>query len=358
MLRISSHRIRPHPEGFCMKLLVSSLIVASLAVLACSQAVRTPEGAEKGKCYGNQICNSGLICDKSSNICVRDSGSGGSSGSGGNNETGGSGGTSDTGGSGGTSETGGASGGSGGSGGGSGGTSDTGGSQSGGASGGSGGTPSSGGSSGSGGSSSTTTNACNATASANSVAFCNGQALGAMTGWGWVALGSADTLTDPTCDTAKAAITSAAPCKSNTNWSKPDSLCMTGSVPALPGDAGAADYSSNWGVQIGVNAKDPNAAMGSSWKTVTLSVSGAPTTGLRAILHKSGDGDTVGYCKEMTPGTAMAITDFNSQCWNSGGTSLTEADAASIDKVGVQVTSTAAAISVNSLCLTKIEFGM
>jgi hypothetical protein len=59
----------------------------------------------------------------------------------------------------------------------------------------------------------------------------------------------------------------------------------------------------------------------------------------------------------LTPGTAIAITKFNSKCWDSSGTDLTEADAASIDKVGVQVTSTAEAIKVDNFCLTKVEFG-
>jgi hypothetical protein len=222
---------------------------------------------------------------------------------------------------------------------------------------GSGGSSPAGGASGSGGTTTSGTGACGASTSTTAVTFCKGLALGAMTGYGWVALGSADTITDPTCDVAKAAITQAAPCAANTNWSKPDGLCMSGSVPALPGDAGAADYSSNWGVQIGVNAKDPNAGMGTSWKTITFTMSGSPSTGLRAVIHKNGDPDSTGYCFAMTPGTAIKITDFNSACWNSSGTSLTDADAASIDKIGVQVSSTATAITVDSLCLTKIDFG-
>ncbi len=288
-------------------------------------------------------------------------GSGGESAAGGsggdpNGGNGGPGGLSDTGGSeneGGTTSSGGEP--SGGTGGGSGG-SDTGGTQNSGGTVGSGGSESSGGTPGSGGTTTTSTNACNATAAANAVAFCSGQAVGAMTGWGWVALGSADTITDPTCDTAKAAITSAAPCKANTNWNKANALCMSGKVPAL--DATNPDYTGNWGVQIGVNAKAPNAGMGTSWKKVTISVSGSPTTGLRAVLHKSGDPDTTGYCLAMTSGTAMAITDFNSACWKpEDGTALTEADSASIDKVGVQVSATATEATVTDLCITQIEFG-
>jgi len=337
-----------------MKWLIPILTVASIAYFGCSQAVRNPAGSENGKCYGNGTCNGDLVCS-SANLCVRpenggEGGSGGSESSGGEsgNDQGGndgSGGVSETGG---NQDTGGSDGsggdeGSGGSGGdGSGGSGDTGGSPS-------------GGSSGTGGSSTPGTNACNTTAASNAVAFCNGQAVGAMTGWGWVALGSADTLTDPTCDAEKAAITSSAPCAANTNWSKADALCMTGSIPAL--DATEPDYEGNWGVQIGVNAKDPNAGIGTTWKSVTISVAGSPSSGLRAVLHKNGDPDSVGYCFAMTSGTAIPITDFNSKCWDSSGDALTEADSASIDKIGVQVSSTAEAITVSDFCVTKIEFG-
>ena len=192
------------------------------------------------------------------------------------------------------------------------------------------------------------------TGAAHAVAFCNGQALGAMTGWGWVALGSLDTITDPTCDTAQTPITNAEPCLANTNWNKSDALCMTGLVPALGEDP---DYAGNWGVGVGVNAKDPNAGMGTSWKTITISVSGSPTSGLRAVLHKEGDTDDTGYCTALTPGTAINITDFKTECWGSDGTALTESDAGSIDKIQVQVNSTAEESAVDNLCLTKIEFG-
>jgi hypothetical protein len=311
-----------------MKRFVLSLAALTLfAFVSCSQSVRRNPGGHSDTGGTNET--------------------GGSNDTGGSSETGGtsdSGGSSETGGasdSGGSSETGG--------------TSDTGGSSETGGSAGSGGSNPSGGSSQAGGSAGSS-NTCGASPDSNAVAFCKGQAVGAMTGWGWVALGSADTLTDPTCDTAKAAITSAAPCTANTNWNKTDALCMSGSIPALAGEE--PDYAGNWGIQLGVNAKDPNEGMGTSWKTVTLSVSGSPTTGLRAILHKSGDADDVGYCAGMKSGTALAITDFNSMCWDSSGDDLTEGDAGSIDKVGVQVTpSTEEDITVSDLCLTKVEFG-
>lgn len=335
-----------------MKWLIPILTVASIAYFGCSQAVRNPAGSENGKCYGNSTCNGDLVCS-SANLCVRsenggEGGSGGSESSGGEsgNDQGGndgSGGVSETGG---NQDTGGSDGsggeGSGGSGGdGSGGSEDTGGSPS-------------GGSSGTGGSTTPGTNTCNATAGSNEVVFCKGQAVGAMTGWGWVALGSANTITDPTCDTDKAPITSSAACPANTNWNKEDALCMTGSIPELGEEP---DYEGNWGVQVGVNAKDPNAGIGTTWKSVTISVTGSPSSGLRAVLHKSGDPDSVGYCASMTSGTAIPITDFNSKCWDSSGDPLTEGDSTDIDKISVQVSSTATAITVDNLCITKIELG-
>jgi hypothetical protein len=340
-----------------MRRLVPVLMASAVvAYVGCTQTTRIAQGDQSGQCYPNKTCNSGLQCNSAS-ICVPSSSSGGS-GAGGTNDTGGTtstGGNKDTGGttsttsSGGTSDTGGTTN--------TGGTSDTGGTSSSGGTSDTGGTTNTGGTSSNGGSSGTVPAGCTASSSTTEATFCNGLAMGAMTGYGWVALGSADTLTEPTCDAAKAAITSAAPCLANTNWSKPDALCMSGSIPALPGDAGATDYSSNWGVQVGVNAKDPSAALGSNWKTITFDVTGSPSSGLRAVLHKAGDPDSTGYCYAMTPGTALKITDFNSKCWDSSGTALTEADAGSIDKMGVQVTSTATAITVSSLCLTKITFG-
>ena len=96
---------------------------------------------------------------------------------------------------------------------------------------------------------------------------------------------------------------------------------------------------------------------GSSFKSITFTMTGAPLTGLRAVLHKSGDPDSTGYCASMTPGTALPISGFNSACWDGTGTSLSDTDVPSLDKVGVQVSSTASAATVSNLCLTKVEFG-
>ena len=201
--------------------------------------------------------------------------------------------------------------------------------------------------------------------SSGTVNFCNGQAQGAMTGWGWVALGELDTITDPTCDTDNHEITKANPCTSTTNWdwnSTPDALCINASIPALPASPVQADYDANWGVQIGVSSSEPPAdkggtTLGDTFASVAISYTGTPSTGLRAELHRLGDIDDITYCANIqSSGTSIALTAFNTHCWDNGGDGLTEADIPNIDKVGIQVSSGSKEITVEKLCLTKVEF--
>ncbi len=193
----------------------------------------------------------------------------------------------------------------------------------------------------------------------NTVTFTSGKASGAMLGYGFVALGSADALTDPTCGTGKTTITNAAPCATSTNWTG-TGLCMTGSIPALPAAPVAADYSSNWGVSVGVNATEPaGSGLGQSFASITITVAGTPTAGLRAQVHKKGEADSVNYCvNNFTSGTAMPFTSFVTDCYNGtpAGTKITPADVPSIDKISVQVSSGSTAITVTNLCITGISF--
>jgi hypothetical protein len=53
----------------------------------------------------------------------------------------------------------------------------------------------------------------------------------------------------------------------------------------------------------------------------------------------------------------MNLTSFNTACWDGSGTAFTADDASQIDKVGIQVSSTKAAITVSNLCLKSITFG-
>src|ERR1039457_3147504 len=217
---------------------------------------------------------------------------------------------------------------------------------------------------------------CGAASSGGSVNFCNGKAQGAMTGYGWVALGALDTISDPTCDTDKHAITKANACNTTTNWSSSDGLCASGSIPALPATPVQSDYDANWGLEIGVNTSEPPAAtggttLGGSYTAVTFTVTGTPTTGLRAQVHRKGDGDSGVFCANLTSGTKISLSAFSTQCWTGcpGGPAapagfndtstcyaLQASDVPNIDHAHIQVFSGASAITVSNLCLTGIKF--
>jgi hypothetical protein len=175
-----------------------------------------------------------------------------------------------------------------------------------------------------------------------------------MTGYGWVALGSADAVTDPTCGPGKTTITQAAPCATSTNWSSPTALCVTGSIPAL---GTPPDYAGNWGISVGVNADAAFGGLSQSFSSITIAVTGSPSSGLRAMVHKRGDPDATSYCATYAAG-AMPLTSFSTTCYTPAapGIAITAADVPNIDKISVQVSSGAAAIAVANLCITGITF--
>lgn len=215
----------------------------------------------------------------------------------------------------------------------------------------------------SGGSSGGGSTSVSCTSDATTVCFHNGQAQGPMTGWGWVSLGLQDTLTDPTCDTDNHAITNANACTTTTNWNATDALCITGNIPALPATPLQSDYDNNWGVQIGVNTSEPpGITLGQSYASITITVTGQPSSGLRAELHIKGDPAGTTYCANMTSGKSIQLSTFNKQCWNVGtaqydsSQDLAASSIQNIDKVGIQVSSTQNQISVSNLCLTSIAF--
>lgn len=187
------------------------------------------------------------------------------------------------------------------------------------------------------------------------VTIANGKGVGAMIGYGWVSLGSKDTITDPTCG-AGTAITSATAC-ATTTWSTTDSLCVTGSIPALPATPTDSDYTTNWGLSVGLNATDPaGSGIGQAFSSVAIDVTGSPTTGLRAQVHVKGDPDGTSYCYSYTTG-ALPLAKFAQDCYNTAPTKLiAAASIPNIDKVMIQVSSGTAAITVAKLCITKITF--
>lgn len=195
------------------------------------------------------------------------------------------------------------------------------------------------------------------------VTFSQGKAAGAMTGYGWVALGSADTITDPTC--GGQAITAAASyCLGGPNWNSPTALCMSGSIPALA--ATNPDYTNNWGVMLGVNATINQSGilgnfgqtLGQSFTSIAITVTGSPLSGLRVQVHRRGDPDTTNYCATLTSGTAIPFVAFNTKCYDfpADGVALTAADVPNIDQIDVQVPSGFTAITMTTLCITGITF--
>jgi len=221
---------------------------------------------------------------------------------------------------------------------------------------GSGGSGSGGSGSGSGGSS----GGSSCTSSDTKTCFKDGKADGPLKGYAWIALGSQDMLTDPTCDTDKHVIDSAHACTTTTNWSTSDSLCMSGKIPALPAMPAQADYNNNWGIQIGVNTSEPpGITVGKSYTSIAITITGSPSTGLRAELHVKGEPAGQTYCADMTSGQAIDFSKFNQECWNGDAAASSKAllmdDIKNIDKVGIQVSSTMDEITVDKLCLQSIE---
>jgi hypothetical protein len=181
------------------------------------------------------------------------------------------------------------------------------------------------------------------------VTFSAGKGQGAMTGDAFVSCGTADIITSPTCGTGRAAITPANPCPSDTNWSAPDRLCISGVIPARS--------TSNGGLQIGLNSTKPaGGGLGQSFFSVTIGVSGAPTAPLRVTIHALG-GDT--HCANWTDSTsAIAFNSFTKTCQDPEhpGTTFPFSDVSMIDQITVMVPSANTWVTVTDLCITKIEF--
>ena len=190
------------------------------------------------------------------------------------------------------------------------------------------------------------------TPTGTTVTFASGKAEGAMTGSGWVALGAEDSITDPTCDGA--VITSTSNC-TNTDWNSTTALCITGSIPAQP--AVNPDWTDNWGVMVGVSSTAPaGSGLGQSFTSITITVTGSPTAGLSAVIHRKSDPEGTNYYAALTSGTAIILTDFKTEPENNTPVALTNEDVPNIDLIGVQVTSTTTPITVTNLCITGIAF--
>jgi hypothetical protein len=252
------------------------------------------------------------------------------------------------------------------------------------------------GSGGSGGGTGGTTGGGNcADPASDAVNFCNGKAQGVMTGYAYIALGKQDTATDPVCAPDSADMTTTRPITSADNspsgacpttgttvWNTSDALCISGTIPTVTG----GDYTSNWGLQIGVNTIDPPATsagsgtLGKTYATIAATTTGdvTPTnSAIRLVIHLVGTPDTDNpYCATVSgSGKAITLTSFNTQCWNGSScgavpactpgadqstccNQLKDTDIPNIDKIGIQISSdNKQPYAVNNFCLTGYQFG-
>lgn len=205
----------------------------------------------------------------------------------------------------------------------------------------------------------TTTTAANPN-TGKTVTFKAGKATGAMSGYAYVALGSLDKVTSPTCGAAE--ITNAIPCASGTTWAADTTLCVTGSIPALPASPVDADYKANWGLSIGINATDPaTGGLNQAHSSIAFTFTGAPAG---ATLQAQVQVGASTYCYDglvpasaaVTSGIAIPLTSFRTACYGTTGAALTAASVPNIDKIALQVTSAKTAITVTSLCISGITF--
>lgn len=190
------------------------------------------------------------------------------------------------------------------------------------------------------------------------VTIANYQAQGAMTGFGWIALGALDTVSDPTCKSPAGPIVNGVRCDF-TQWSTPTAYCMSGYVPIVPPNPTKTDYDNNWGIELGINATpDGTGVLGQSFSSIAVTIaSSSSISGLRVSTHRLGDPDDTNYCAPLTSGVQTPFSSFNSACWDGSGAFLSTSDVAKLDKIMVSVpSSTLSAIRIDNLCITGITF--
>ena len=198
-----------------------------------------------------------------------------------------------------------------------------------------------------------TADAATAPTTGDTVTFNQGQAMGVMSGFGWINRGPVGVVvTDPAC---LGGVSSSSPCTITAPWNSPNALCVSGTIAALATTPIQPDYSGNWGIEIGVYASTDDAAIGMPYTSINVSVSGTPTNVLRVVVHRKGDPLTTQYCATYT-GSAIPFTSFNTACWNGGGVALLAADVPNINWVAVELPSSTTAITLNNLCLNSITF--
>jgi hypothetical protein len=104
-------------------------------------------------------------------------------------------------------------------------------------------------------------------------------------------------------------------------------LCMRGSVMALPPNPTDADYANDWGCEMVFNLDQsqgtdtPRNAYTLTGTGVTVNTTAVPScTTARVVLDQDGAKPT--YCALLTPGVEIPWSKFNTKCWNDSGTAL------------------------------------
>jgi hypothetical protein len=195
--------------------------------------------------------------------------------------------------------------------------------------------------------------------------FVLGRGQGALTGYGHVSLGVVDSVTSPTCNGMQIGgvspttppLTFNSTCRpSAITWGSATGLCVSGAIPGWSSKQSNVDYMINWGIMVGVATREPVQAIGVSYESIALTVSGWDSDPLLAVVHLADDASNLTYCAWMTSGDAFKLSSFNTECFFGSGKRLADNDVDRIDKVGVQVPSARSAITLSDFCLTKIEF--
>jgi hypothetical protein len=139
------------------------------------------------------------------------------------------------------------------------------------------------------------------------------------------------------------------------------SLCISGSVMALPAAPTAADYSNDWGAGLGTNL---NQMMGAATAKmaytftgtgVTVTTSALPAciseSNVRVVLDQDGTNEV---CATLTSGTEIKWSQFNTTCWTTGGVAL--AGPPSSQAIKVQLVTTMTACAYTDFCIDAISF--
>ena len=195
--------------------------------------------------------------------------------------------------------------------------------------------------------------------------FVSGRGQGAMSGYGYVSLGVVDSVTSPTCNGMQIGglapstppVTFNSTCRpSGITWGSATGLCVSGSIPGWSSHSSYINYMIDWGIMVGAAVREPVQAIGVSYRSIALTVSGWDADSLFAVVHLADDASNLTYCAWMRSVEAIDLSSFNTECFFKSGTSLAADDVQRIDKVGVHVSSDQSEITLSDFCLTKVEF--